>query len=68
MKTKIKNEISKEDKLINQIEKIRTKNNRNWINILRLAMKYAPEKAKVIIKDIGECDEEINKLTKKLGE
>ena len=67
LKTKIKNEISEENEIINQIEKIRARNNKNWMNILRLAIQYAPEQTKDIIQDIGKCDAEINKLTKKLG-
>jgi len=68
LKTKLKNKISKEDELINQIEKIRARNNKNWMNILRLAIQYSPEQTKIIIQDIGKCDSEINKLTKQLGE
>ena len=30
-------------KIINQIEKIRSKNNVNWMNVLRLAFKYDPK-------------------------
>ena len=67
LKTKIKNEISKEDELINQIEKIRARNNKNWMNILRLAVANAPKQTKIIIQDIGKCDAEINKLTKELA-
>jgi len=59
--------INNVDQLINQIEKIRARNNKNWMNILRLAIQYAPEQTKIIIQDIGKCDAEINKLTKELG-
>ena len=31
-------------KIIDQIEKVRSKNNKNWMDILRLAYKYAPER------------------------
>ena len=33
-------------KIINQIEKIRSKNNVNWMNILRLAFKLDPQRQK----------------------
>ena len=53
--------------IIDQISKIREKNNRNWMNILRLAFKYAPEQAKDIMKDIADCDKRINELMKGLS-
>ncbi len=55
-------------KIINKIEIIRAKNNRNWMNILKLAFKYAPKEAKEIMADISKCDQEINELTKRLAE
>jgi len=53
--------------IIDQISKIREKNNRNWMQILKLAFKYAPEQAKDIMKDISDCDREINELMKGLS-
>lgn len=46
---------------------MRIRNNKNWMDILRLAFKYAPNEAKKIMADIGKYDSEINKLTKKLA-
>jgi len=54
--------------IINQIQEIRTRNNKNWMDILRLAFKHAPDEAKKIIANITECDAEINRLSKKLSE
>ena len=31
--------------LIKKIQKIRSRNNANWMNILKLAFKYAPKEA-----------------------
>ena len=31
-------------KIIQQIENVRKKNNKNWMNLLRLAFDYAPKK------------------------
>ena len=59
--------MSNEKSIINKIEKIRTKNNKNWMNLLRLAFKYAPKKAKVIVNKINKQDKEISQLLKKLG-
>ena len=39
------------NKIINQIEKIRSKNNINWMNLLRLAFKIDPKSASKIMKN-----------------
>tara|TARA_S200000501_G_C20416179_1_gene565882 strand:- start:337 stop:519 length:183 start_codon:yes stop_codon:yes gene_type:complete len=54
--------------LIKSIEKIRSKNNKNWMDLLRLAFKYAPKQASNIIKKINIHDKKISLLLKKLGE
>ena len=54
--------------LIKSIEKIRSKNNKNWMDLLRLAFKYAPKQASNIIKKINSHDKKISQLLKKLGE
>ena len=56
------------NKIINQIEKIRSKNNVNWMNILRLAFSLDPKSTKKIMKKINYDDKKIsiplNKLSK----
>ena len=54
-------------KTIKQIEKIRSKNNVNWMNILRLAFKLDPESASKIMKKINYDDKKISKLLNKLS-
>ena len=54
--------------IIDEIEKIRSKNNINWMNILRLAFKYAPEEARAIVSKINSDDQRISGLLKKLSE
>lgn len=54
--------------IINQIEKVRSKNNINWMNILRLAFKHSPSEARKIVSKINEDDGEISLLLKKLSE
>ena len=54
--------------IIDEIERVRTKNNLNWMNILRLAFKYAPNEAKQVMKKIDHEDDRISKLVKKLSE
>ena len=53
--------------IISQIEKIRSKNNVNWMNILRLAFKLDPESASKIMKKINYDDKKISKLLNKLS-
>tara|TARA_B100002019_G_C21250297_1_gene590745 strand:- start:1715 stop:1921 length:207 start_codon:yes stop_codon:yes gene_type:complete len=52
--------------LINQIEKIRSKNNTNWMDILRLGFKHDPKKASKIMSQIYLDDQKISKIVKKL--
>jgi hypothetical protein len=54
--------------IINKIEKIRSKNNVNWMNILRLAFKLDPVSAKKIMKKINYDDKRISNLLNKLGD
>jgi len=54
-------------KIIKQIEKIRSKNNVNWMNILRLAFKLDPVNAKKIMKKINYDDKKISNLLNKLS-
>ena len=54
-------------KIINKIEKIRTKNNVNWMNILRLAFKLDPKNASKIMKNINYDDKKISDLLNKLS-
>ena len=51
-------------KTINQIEKTRKKNNRNWMDLLRLCFKYNPAEAKKILKEIFKEDLKVNKLVR----
>ena len=54
------------DKIINNIEKIRSKNNKNWMNLMRLAFKFAPLEASKIMKEINKYDKQISLQIKKL--
>ena len=53
-------------KIINQIEKIRRKNNGNWTNILRVAFQHDPKESAKIMSKIYSDDQRIGKLAKKL--
>ena len=52
--------------LIDQIEEIRSKNNKNWMDILRVSFSYAPNETKKLIKEIYIKDQEISELVNKL--
>ena len=57
---------NKSSTIINQIQKIRTKNNVNWMNLLRLAFKNDPKNASKILSKITKLDKKISLLTTKL--
>ena len=52
--------------LIDKIETIRSKNNVNWMDLMRLAFKVAPKEAQKIFGNINTDDNEISDLLKKL--
>jgi len=53
--------------IIDEIEKVRSRNNVNWMDILRLSFKHAPEESKKIMAKINNEDDEISRLFKKLS-
>ena len=55
------------NKIINQIQKIRSKNNVNWMNILKLAFKLSPKEASKLMKKINYDDKKISKLLNQLS-
>ncbi len=52
--------------IIDQIEKVRTKNNVNWMDVLRIAFKNDPEAAKKGLRKINLQDQQISRLASKL--
>lgn len=55
-------------KLIDEIEKIRSNNNINWMNLLRLSFRVAPDEAKLLFRKINSDDLRISELFRKLAE
>ena len=53
-------------KIIKQIENVRSKNNKNWMDLYRLAFSKAPKQSIEIIKKILKKDKEISKIVEKL--
>jgi uncharacterized membrane protein len=54
--------------IIDEIEKIRTKNNVNWMDILRLVFTVAPDEARKLMSRVDEFDNRISTLVKELSE
>ena len=65
---KIKKKINKYLDIIDQIEKTRSKNNVNWMNILRIAIKNSPEETIKTMERINSSDNKISNLFKKLND
>jgi len=53
--------------IIDEVEKVRTTNNVNWMDVLRLAFIHAPDEAKKLMKKINEEDNKISELFGKLS-
>ena len=53
-------------KIINQIQKVRSKNNINWMDIIRLSINHAPKETSNLLRKINKKDKEIAKLFKKI--
>ena len=62
---KIKN-LQQNLKIIDEIEQVRKKNNKNWMDVLRLAYKFSPNESSQIFAKIYKDDRLINKLSNKL--
>ena len=54
-------------KIIDEIEKVRTRNNVNWMDILRLAFKHDPKGSVKIMRKINYDDKKISKLLNKIS-
>jgi hypothetical protein len=53
-------------KFIDQIEAIRSKNNKNWMDLLRLSLELDFNKTSKIIKEICKDDKRISTLAQKI--
>lgn len=52
---------------IDEVERIRMRNNHLWINLMRLALKYAPGQAKCILSEINHNDAAVTALLKEVA-
>jgi len=55
-------------KIIDEVERVRTRNNVNWMDVLRLAFRHAPGEARGLMKKINQEDDRISALLKQLAE
>ncbi len=55
-------------RIIDEVERVRTRNNVNWMDVLRLAFRYAPDEARELMKKINQEDDRISALFKQLSE
>jgi len=53
--------------LVNQIQKIRGKNNKNWMDLLRLSLKLDFNSTSKILKEICKDDKRISNLAQKIN-
>ena len=53
-------------KVINQIEKVRKKNNKNWMDVLKIEFKHAPNESSNVLSQIYKEDKKLSSLAKKL--
>lgn len=65
MKKNQKN-IKKGLNIVDQIQKIRSKNNKNWMDLLRLSLKLDFNSTSKILKEICKDDKRISSLAQKI--
>ena len=57
---------NKDKKIFDKIQNIRSKNNKNWMDLLRLSLKLDFDSTSKIIKEICKDDKRISNLAKKI--
>jgi hypothetical protein len=63
---KVSKKISQGIKLVNEIQNIRSKNNKNWMDLLRLSLRLDFDTTSKIIKEICKDDKRISNLAQKI--
>ena len=66
-KNKHSKNIKKSLLLINKIQKIRSRNNKNWMDLVKLSLKLDFKKTSKILSGIYKSDNEIAKITKEIS-
>jgi len=65
-KVKFMNKYKQSLTLVNQIQKIRSKNNVSWMAILKLALKKDPKSTSKILSNIYKDDKKISNIARKI--
>ena len=60
------NNLKKYLKLIKEIEKVRSRNNKNWMDLLRLSLKLDFDLTSKILREICKDDKRISNLAQKI--
>lgn len=61
-------QLSVEDSgLLYRIQQIRERNNRHWMDIIRVALREAPDETRALLRQIEQCDGEVRRLTQELA-
>jgi|TARA_B110000444_G_scaffold261279_1_gene312299 hypothetical protein len=68
MKKKIIKNAKYYNSIIDKIEKVRSNNNVNWMNLVRLSFSLDAKSAAKILAEIYKEDQKISKLAKKLNQ
>ena len=63
---KVSKKVKQGLKFVNQIQNIRSKNNKNWMDLLRLSLELDFDKTSKIIKEICKDDKRISNLAQKI--
>ncbi len=66
MKKRNKNKLAKGLKLINEIEKVRSKNNKNWMDLLKLSLSLDFKKTANILNRIVKDDKTVSRIASKI--
>lgn len=53
--------------LVNEIQKIRSKNNKNWMDLLKLSLKLDYKNTSKILKEIVRHDKDISNIADKIS-
>lgn len=58
---------AKKSSIIGEIELARQRNNRNWMQLLRIAINHAPEETRLVLRRINRNDNLISSLVELLA-
>ena len=67
IKKKTSKKVRKSLSLINKIQKIRSKNNKNWMDLVKLSLKLDFKNTSTILSGIYKNDSEIVNITKEIS-